>query len=154
MKLRKRTTILGKLWIYTTALNYFTRWGKKLDDRKLNFQVCILSFYVMSNSLWPDGAHQALLSMGFPRQEYQSGLPFPSPSVSRKFSQIIQSFFQSLLQNQTNFATNFPLNIHFFHSLIICLSYSRNLGLWWIGDNGNDECKPGSLTVPFRRDVG
>ena len=22
---------------------------------------------------------QALLSMGFPRQEYQSGLPFPSP---------------------------------------------------------------------------
>ena len=25
------------------------------------------------------GAHQAPLSMGFPRQEYQSGLPFPSP---------------------------------------------------------------------------
>ena len=25
------------------------------------------------------GAHQALLSMGFPRQEYWSGLPFPSP---------------------------------------------------------------------------
>ena len=24
-------------------------------------------------------AHQALLSMGFPRQEYRSGLPFPSP---------------------------------------------------------------------------
>jgi len=24
-------------------------------------------------------AHQALLSMGFPRQEYWSGLPFPSP---------------------------------------------------------------------------
>ena len=26
-----------------------------------------------------DEARQALLSMGFPRQEYQSGLPFPSP---------------------------------------------------------------------------
>ena len=24
-------------------------------------------------------AHQAPLSMGFPRQEYQSGLPFPYP---------------------------------------------------------------------------
>ena len=24
-------------------------------------------------------AHQATLSMGFPRQEYWSGLPFPSP---------------------------------------------------------------------------
>ena len=24
-------------------------------------------------------AHQAPLSLGFPRQEYQSGLPFPSP---------------------------------------------------------------------------
>ena len=24
-------------------------------------------------------AHQAPLSMGFPRQEYSSGLPFPSP---------------------------------------------------------------------------
>ena len=24
-------------------------------------------------------AHKALLSMGFPRQEYWSGLPFPSP---------------------------------------------------------------------------
>ena len=28
----------------------------------------------------PSGAaRQALLSMGFPRQEYRSGLPFPSP---------------------------------------------------------------------------
>ena len=27
-------------------------------------------------------AHQAPLSMGFPRQEYWSGLPLPSPSYS------------------------------------------------------------------------
>ena len=26
-------------------------------------------------------AHQALLSMGLPRQEYCSGLPFPSPKI-------------------------------------------------------------------------
>ena len=34
----------------------------------------------MSNSLRPRGlAYQAPLSMGFSRQEYWSGLPFPSP---------------------------------------------------------------------------
>ena len=33
---------------------------------------------VMSDSLWTT-ACQALLSMGFSRQEYWSGLPFPSP---------------------------------------------------------------------------
>ena len=33
----------------------------------------------MSNSLRPHVAHQAFLSMGFPRQEYWSGLPFPPP---------------------------------------------------------------------------
>ena len=32
---------------------------------------------VMSNSLWPHG-HEAPLSKGFSRQEYWSGLPFPS----------------------------------------------------------------------------
>ena len=35
----------------------------------------------MSDSLWPHIAHQALLSMGFSRQEYWSGLPFPSPGI-------------------------------------------------------------------------
>ena len=36
----------------------------------------------MSDSLRPHGlyvAHQAPLSMGFPRKDYWSGLPFPSP---------------------------------------------------------------------------
>ena len=34
---------------------------------------------VMSDSLRPHGPHQSPLSMGFSRQEYWSGLPFPSP---------------------------------------------------------------------------
>ena len=41
----------------------------------------LFSCYVMSDSLvtpWTVD-HQAPLSMGFPRQEYWSGLPFPSP---------------------------------------------------------------------------
>ena len=42
----------------------------------------LFSHSVVSNSLQPHGlyvAFQAPLSMGFPRQEYWSGLPFPSP---------------------------------------------------------------------------
>ena len=37
----------------------------------------------MSDSLWTPwtGAQQAPLSMGFSRQEYWCGLPFPSPGV-------------------------------------------------------------------------
>ena len=46
--------------------------------------VCALSHSVVSDTLvtpWTV-AHQAPLSMGFPRQEYQSGLPFPPPGES------------------------------------------------------------------------
>ena len=35
------------------------------------------AYSVMSNSMWPYG--QAPLSMEFSRQEYWSGLPFPTP---------------------------------------------------------------------------
>ena len=41
---------------------------------------CVLNRLVMSNSfvtLWTV-AHQAPLSLGFPKQEYWNGLPFPS----------------------------------------------------------------------------
>ena len=37
-----------------------------------------VSCSVMSDSLQPHGAHQSPLSMGFSRQKYWSGLPFPS----------------------------------------------------------------------------
>ena len=43
--------------------------------------ILLLSHQVVSNSFaipWTV-AHQAPLSMGFPRQEYWSALPFPSP---------------------------------------------------------------------------
>ena len=44
-------------------------------------KVCVcVSHSVMSNSLWPHRlALQAPLSMGFSKQEYWSGLPFPFP---------------------------------------------------------------------------
>ena len=46
----------------------------------LNYYVCVYMCSVMSNSatLWLV-AHQAPLSMGFSRQDYWSGLPFPIP---------------------------------------------------------------------------
>ena len=48
------------------------------------FVALLLSHLVVSDSLVTSMtvAHQALLSMGFSRQEYWSGLPFPSPKGS------------------------------------------------------------------------
>ena len=47
------------------------------DLLRLCVCVCVLS---VSDFATPRNvAHQAPLSMGFPRQEYWSGLPFPSP---------------------------------------------------------------------------
>ena len=40
--------------------------------------VCTLMFFSDSATPWTV-AHQAPLSMAFPRQEYRCGLPFPSP---------------------------------------------------------------------------
>ena len=42
--------------------------------------MCVCACSVVSNSATPwTVAHQASLSMGFPREEYWSGFPFPSP---------------------------------------------------------------------------
>ena len=40
--------------------------------------LCVLSQVYLFVTLW-NVAHQAPLSIRFPRQEYWSGLPFPSP---------------------------------------------------------------------------
>ena len=54
-------------------------WGRS-HLSKGGFQIERWSRSVMSYSLWPYGlACQAPLSIGFSRQEYWSGLPFPSP---------------------------------------------------------------------------
>ena len=39
---------------------------------------CMLSHVQLFRTPWTV-AHQAPLSMGFPRQEYSSGVPFPTP---------------------------------------------------------------------------
>ena len=47
----------------------------------LTIAVCVISCLVMSSSLWPHGLQPArfLCPCRFSRQEYWSGLPFPSP---------------------------------------------------------------------------
>ena len=44
----------------------------------LIFYVCLVAQSCPTVTPWTV-AHQALLSIGFPRLEYWSGLPFPSP---------------------------------------------------------------------------
>ena len=51
---------------------------KDFDKEYLKVQVKSLSHVRLSVTPWT-AAHQAPLSMGFSRQEYRSGLPFPSP---------------------------------------------------------------------------
>ena len=53
----------------------------KLSAKQLVFFLLLFDHSVVSDSSvtpWT-AAHQAPLSMGFPRHEYWSGLPFPSP---------------------------------------------------------------------------
>ena len=50
----------------------------KCSKPRLIHHVCVLSHVPLFATLWTV-ARQAPLSMGFPRQEYWSRLPFPSP---------------------------------------------------------------------------
>ena len=52
--------------------------GKLIDFSELPFAQS-LSWVWLFVSPWTTVAHQAPLSLGFPRQEYWSRLPFPSP---------------------------------------------------------------------------
>ena len=47
-------------------------------------------------------AHQAPLSMGFPRQEYQSGMPFPSPQFFPLEKLPMKTISDSFFQKQQN----------------------------------------------------
>ena len=87
-------------WTFSGALfhlGFSTFWLKERRDSLYAFKNIIWLLRsllhvcsVVSSSLWPHGltvgpctiAHQAPLSMEFSRQEYWSGLPFPSPGES------------------------------------------------------------------------
>ena len=56
--------------------------ARALGDVQL-YNVQYMLMLIISNSVTPGTvAHQASLSIRFPRQEYWSGLPFPSPQAN------------------------------------------------------------------------
>ena len=76
--------------------NYRSLWknsccpsDKYRHSQKVKVKVKLLSPVQLFTTPWPI-AYQAPLSMGFSRQEYWSGLPFPSPIV-RKVVTIVTS---------------------------------------------------------------
>ena len=69
-------TVKGLTFLYLWAIG-----SCLMGCNYLMARVHALNRSVVSNSLWPPWtvAHQAPLSVGFPRQEFWSGLPFPPP---------------------------------------------------------------------------
>ena len=63
--------------------------------------VCVLSCVQLFATAWTI-AHQVLLCMGFSRQEYWSGLPFPppgdlpNPGIEPAFSALADGFFTTV----------------------------------------------------------
>ena len=69
-------TVKGFAIVNKTEIDVFLELSCFFDDSVV--KVKSLSHVQLFATPWT-GAHQALLSMGFFRQEYWSGLPFPSP---------------------------------------------------------------------------
>ena len=71
----------NKTWgnLRTTDIKYTK--GRTSPDEMEMFYMLSHSDVSQSLQLWRTVTHQAPLSMGFSRQEYWSGLPFPSPGI-------------------------------------------------------------------------
>ena len=70
----------GEMATHSSVLDWKIPWTKELGGLQSMLSL-LFSCQVMSNSFatpWT-AAHQVPLSMRFPRQQYKSGLPFPSP---------------------------------------------------------------------------
>ena len=87
--------------------------------RKYMLVVWWFSHYVVSDSWDPMDctvARQAPLSMGFSRQEYWSGLPFPSPKyMSNKYKLILIHYWAKYL----------VLSNYFIYFIILSLNYLK-----------------------------
>ena len=75
---------LGTLSSLSPEPNFWGIWKRLFCQVMCVCGVCLvvqscLSLCNPMDSIFPFGAHQAPLSVGFSRQEYWSGLPFPSP---------------------------------------------------------------------------
>ena len=70
---------LGWYHVASELLQHLYLKVKILGRKEMLVCLCIISCSVMSNSSVSPWTHQASLSMGFSRQDYWSGLLFPSP---------------------------------------------------------------------------
>ena len=83
LKIVLQTSKITVAWMFVTLIVFSVWWWVVFFLFDIKDNICDLksesvSHSVMSNSATPSTvAHQAPLSMGFPRQEYWSGLPFP-----------------------------------------------------------------------------
>ena len=80
-----------KMWIHSLQLLTTNQYHPRINSRACSLFICLVinrwAVYAQSLSCvqlfatpWT-AAHQALLSIGFPKQEYWSGLPFPTPGI-------------------------------------------------------------------------
>ena len=75
-----------RTWVSCVASEFFTNWATRDIIREYYSEVKLLSRVWLFATPWPV-AYQASWSMGFSRQEYWSGLPFPSPREYYRESQ-------------------------------------------------------------------
>ena len=80
---------------------------------KYTFFQCVLSRVQFFVTLWTI-AHQAPLSLGFSRQRYWSGLPFPTPDIYTSVYLLISLLYQLrvLRNNDPSSNNNNPHPIH------------------------------------------
>ena len=100
-------------------------------------------------------AHQALLSMGFPRQGYWSGLPFaspgdlPHPGCNPCLLRLLPCrWILYLLSHQGSFKKLCYKIIYQWNSLVnqwLVPHASSAGGMGWISDSGLRSCKPHSV---------
>ena len=92
--------------------------------------------HMLSHVIPWTSARQTLLSMDFSRQEYWSGLPFPSPEISYLNTAVSEWRFQQrptpCLQASLIYLAGIKhIHIYIFHTIneIICLELGRSLAL-------------------------
>ena len=72
-------------------------------------------------------AHQAPLSMGFPRQEYWSGLPFPSPTGS-----LLKTISDHMIMELFSHLLHYCLKIRVWVCMCAYYSLNTHLGVYSI----------------------
>ena len=100
-------------WKYSFKHHYFEQniWGKMLPPVPLSHnqqKACVPSHVWLFATAWT-AASQTRLSIEFSRQEYSSGLPFPSPGINRKFTSnthlLSKQDYQCIKQNASSTMT-------------------------------------------------